>query len=243
MTGKAPKPDLTLLFPLYNEEGCLRESVETALAYLEERGLRAEVLLGSNGSTDGTCAVGACLEAEYPGVVRFFHLEERGVVGEVFLRAMEMAASNRLVSMDVDLSVHLDFIPRALALLDDHAVVVGSKQSGTQNRSLLRRFGSGAFIFCAQVLLKLPYDDYSIGAKAYDVRRVTGHLDGLSPDTNYVLDILHNCHGACLPVAVLPILCVDWRTSRFNLGLEALVRFSHLFRVWLDGTWRSLLRR
>jgi glycosyltransferase involved in cell wall biosynthesis len=235
MPSSPPQPDFTILIPLYNEAPDLTANLLVLMRFLEERRLCAEIILGSNGSDDGTPVLAALLQAAFPDSVRFFHLEERGVVGEVFKRAVAMASSPLLLSLDADLSVDMEFIPRALDLLGKNDVVVGSKRSGSQSRSTLRRSGSAAFILCAQTLLRLPYDDYSIGGKGYRVNRIRQWVRGLSADTNYVLALLHRCRRAELSIAVLPVACEDWRKSRFNLTREALVRFSHLLRFWLRG--------
>lgn len=233
----SPAADVTILIPLFNEEECLVPNTRLLLRFLADRNLNGEIILGSNGSTDNTISLARQMEREHPETIRFFHLPRRGAVGSVFQRAAAMASSQVLVSMDMDLSVDLEFIPRAVSLLERNALVVGSKQSGSQLRSLWRLAGSGAFIFCAQALLRLPYDDYSLAAKAYRLDAVRPWLDRLSHDTNYVLDLVYLCHHAHLPISVLPVACEDWRTSRFRLGREAVVRFSYLFSLW----GRSLL--
>lgn len=223
-------PRVTLFMPLYNEEECLISHVFKIINTFSENGLTGEIILGSNGSTDHTSLIGPILEEAFPGRVRFFHIPRRGAVGAAFCRAAALAASPHLITMDADLPVGLDFIPRALALLSDHTLVIGSKQAGTQRRSVCRRVGSGLFIAAARMLLRLPYDDYSVGAKAYRLAALRPWLNRLSADTNYVLEITAFCHNASLPVAVLPVSCTDWRRSRFNLLREAFLRFSHLFR-------------
>lgn len=228
-------PDLTILIPLYNEESCLVPNVGRLLYFFRKHHLRAEIILGSNGSTDATRVLGRLLEKEATDEnIRFFHIAQRGAVGEVFRRAVGMASSPVLISMDMDLSVDLDFILKALSLLKQYDLVVGSKQSGSQMRTIWRKLGSGIYILCARHLLKLPYDDYSLGAKAYRIKAIQPRTQGISHDTNYVLDLLYACHHAKLPIAVLPVACEDWRTSRFNLTKEALVRFQHLFSLWLE---------
>ncbi len=97
----------------------------------------------------------------------------------------------------------------------------------------MRLLRSKLFILCARVLLRLPYDDYSIGAKAYRVSSVRPLLPGMSEDTNYVLDLLSRAQRAGLRIEVLPIACSDWRKSRFRLFREALTRFLYLFRLWI----------
>ncbi len=226
-------PDLSILIPLYNEEACLIPNLRRLIFFLRDCGLDGEIILGSNGSTDATIFIGNMLSEIDPARIRFFHMEERGVVGAVFKRASAMASSPALISMDMDLSVELEFIPKALALLERRDLVIGSKQSGSQHRSTWRRMGSAAFILCAQKLLGLPYDDYSLGAKAYRLDRVKPWTARLSDDTNYVLELIFECRRAGLSIAVLPVLCDDWRSSRFRLLKEALVRFTHLFRLCL----------
>lgn len=228
------RPELTILLPLYNEEEYLLPNLGRLLVFLRDCGLDAEILLGSNGSTDATATIGRLSEQLNPGRIRFFHLRERGAVGKVFKESLAMAASPYILAMDMDLSVDLEFIPRALALLQTHHVVVGSKQSGSQARSLIRRMGSSAFIRCAQLLLDLPYDDYSIGAKAYRKGIFDGWEERISNDTNYVMDILYWCRREGLKVAVLPVACSDWRNSRFKLLKEAFVKYSHLLSLFFN---------
>ncbi|MEM5788691.1 MAG: glycosyltransferase family 2 protein [Syntrophobacteraceae bacterium] len=227
-------PDFSILIPLYNEEECLIPNIRQLLLFFRERGLDGEIILGSNGSTDSTAFIGDLLSRTEGLPVEFFHLEHRGAVGEVFRRALPLASSPYLISIDADLSVDLEFVTGALTLLEKHDVVVGSKQAGSQKRSVVRRLGSGLYIFLAQLLLDLPYDDYSIGAKAYRISKIRPLAAGISRDTNYVLDILLKSSRAGLPVAILPVACRDFRKSRFNLLQEGLTRLSHLLITCLQ---------
>lgn len=232
--GSGP-PALSILFPLYNEQEVLIPNLRRVLLFLRQEGLDAEIILGSNGSTDATPEICAMASAAIrPDRIRFFHVEGRGSVGQVFKMAAATASSPVLVSMDMDLSVDLRFISNALELLGSCDLVVGSKKAGTQSRSPLRLIGSKLFILCANVLLRLPYDDYSIGAKAYRLSSVLPLLEDVSDDTSYVLDLLCRGRIAGLKIEVLPISCEDWRKSRFRLPREALVRFSYLFRLWIS---------
>jgi len=228
-----PVPDCSILIPLYNEEQSLIQSVRKLIGFLRRHGIEFEILLGSNGSTDSTVLIGEMLEDTAPGMIRFFHIKERGLVGKVFEDAAAMASSPYLISVDVDLSTDLEFIPKALELLREHDIVVGSKKSGCQDRSSTRLLGSMLFIACTQRMLSLPYDDYSIGAKGYRLEAIGPLVQGISEDTNYVIDLLFKARRAGLKIKLLPVACADWRRSRFRLLREGLVRFSHLFRLWL----------
>ncbi len=225
-------PALSLLIPVYNEQDILIPNLRKLLLFFQDKGIDAEIIIGSNGSTDATEEIGRMIESIRPGRIGFFHIKSRGAVGEVFKIAAGLAAAPILISMDMDLSVDLEFITSALDLLRTTDVVVGSKKSGAQSRSPVRLLGSKLFILCAGVLLRLPYDDYSIGAKAYRASSVRPLLPGMSEDTNYVLDLLYRARRAGLSIDVLPIACSDWRKSRFRLLREALTRFLYLFRLW-----------
>jgi glycosyltransferase involved in cell wall biosynthesis len=230
-----PAFDTTILIPLYNEEQSLLPGIRKLILFLEKRGLRSEILLGSNGSTDSTALIGGLLEDSAPERIRFFHINQRGLVGRVFKMAAAMASSPFLIAVDIDLSIDLEFIPRALELLKENDIIVGSKRSGFQNRSFIRILGSMLFIACTRKMLKLPYDDYSIGAKGYRLGTVRPLIEGISEDTNYVLDLLRKARRKNLKITLVPVACADRRKSRFRLLEEAWLRFSHLFRLWIFG--------
>ncbi len=216
--------------PLYNEEGILAGSVARLIAALEPLGRRFEILLGSNGSTDGTLEIARRLAAR-DARVRCFALPERGV-GRVFDRFLDEAESDFLLSLDIDLSVDLAFVPRALALLEDHDLVVGSKRSGTQRRSLLRRGGSALFVSCARRLLGLPFEDYSMAAKAYRISRLRAAAREPVAGTAYVLYAVAAVRDAGGRLVEIAVDCEDRRRSRFNLPAEAAHKFWHLGRLW-----------
>lgn len=228
----APGPHaLTIAIPVYNEEAILVPNTRRLIAFLDARGVEYQIIIGSNGSTDRTCTLGEQLARECPGV-DFFHLPERGV-GLAFAEFIRRARYPALVSLDMDLSVDLRFITDALPLIGPHAIVVGSKKLASQRRSLFRKAGSDTFLWVARRLMRLPYDDYSIGAKAYDVSFLETHVDGIDRGTSYVLDLCYaaGCEGRT--VACVPADCEDRRVSRFNLPSEALYKFRRLFQLWL----------
>ena len=232
---EGPAVRLSVIIPVYNEEALLAPNTCRLLRLLLREGLSGEVILGSNGSTDATARLGAWLEGEFPGLVRFFHLPGRGAVGRVFARAARMAAGDLLVSCDMDLSVDLGFIARAAGLLSECEAVAGSKIAGGQKRPWYRRLGSRAFIVCAQRLLGLAADDFSMAAKAFRREAVLPHLSGLSPDSNYVVDLMWALAREGGRIEVVPVACEDRRRSRFSLPCEAARRFSHLVALWWRG--------
>jgi glycosyltransferase involved in cell wall biosynthesis len=230
VTAPAPAP-FTVGIPVYNEEAILVPNTERLLAYLDGLGREYEVLIGSNGSDDSTTALGIDLGRRFPRVT-FFHLARRGV-GLAFREFVRRARHPFLVSVDMDLSVDLAFIPRALELLETHDVVVGCKRMGSQKRSLFRRFGSDSFLWAVRLLLGISHDDYSIAAKAFRVETLRRFVDRINTGSSYVLEICYRTARMGGRVTQVPVSCEDWRASKFNLLHEALYKYRHLLGLWL----------
>jgi glycosyltransferase involved in cell wall biosynthesis len=66
----APR-DVSVVVPLLNEAGTLRELVDRITAVLSRRGVTFEIVLVDDGSEDGTAAVLAELEREHEGIRAF----------------------------------------------------------------------------------------------------------------------------------------------------------------------------
>lgn len=221
----------TIGIPVYNEEAILVPNTERLIAFLDALGPEYEVLIGSNGSTDSTTALGADLSRRFKQVT-FFHTPERGV-GLAFREFVRRARHPFLVSVDMDLSIDLDFIPAALALLETNDIVVGSKKMGNQQRSFFRKLGSDSFLRATRLLLGLEYDDYSIAAKAFRVETVRRFADRIDYGSSYVLEICYLTKRGGGRIVQVPVSCEDWRKSKFNLLHEAVYKYGHLVRLWL----------
>ncbi|MCK4389258.1 MAG: glycosyltransferase [Desulfobacterales bacterium] len=225
----------SIIIPVYNEQDVIVQNTEALMAHLVRRHKTFEIIIGSNGSVDKTVALGKGLAERYPPV-RFFHLPQRGV-GYAFREAARMARYDFIVSLDMDLSIDLDFIEHAVGLLDGgYGIVVGSKKMGQQKRSAVRKLGSGLFILSARFLLGLAFEDYSIAAKGYRKSVLLRYLDRVDHGTSYVIDIICLAHRNGTRIIEIPVRCEDLRASKFNIVHEGVYRFANLFKLWLGLT-------
>lgn len=226
---------LTFIIPAYNEEAILAANVDRLRCYLKDREIAAyEMLLVSNGSTDRTVEIArACAEGRTDLTV--IELSRRGV-GLAFKEGVRHARYERLISLDLDLTIDLGFIESAAGLLGQVHLVIGSKQVGSQQRSWVRRLASATFIACTRTLLGLRFTDYSIGAKAYQKGIIEPYLPYLADGSAYVLQLMAWRAWAGSPIAEVPVRCEDYRKSRFNLLHEGIYRFGSLvpllFQRW-----------
>jgi glycosyltransferase involved in cell wall biosynthesis len=229
--GKPLQP-FSVVIPVFNEEAILVDNVRRLVDYLDQLHTPYEIIIGSNGSTDRTPELGRQLQRQYSDL-KFFHLPEKGP-GTAFGKAVSLALYDHIISVDMDLSVDLNFIRRANTLLGEYSVVVGSKRMGTQTRSAVRKVASNLFIFSAIMLLGLSYDDYSLAAKAYRKKVLLDCADRIGPGTFYVVEVLNYALKNEYMTAQIPARCHDDRKSRFNLVHEGVYRFGNLFKLWLS---------
>ncbi len=223
---------VSVLIPVYNEVKILEENSLHLLKLLERQNLTFEIIIGSNGSDDGTDVIGARLAKKY-AQIRFFSFPKRGVVGRVFKEAVRTAQYEKILSLDIDLTIDLSFISEAIKLLDVVEMVIGSKKSGRESRMWMRRLGSNLYIWVVKNLMGLGFSDYSIGAKAYRRSAIWPYLNKIDAKTGYVLTLTYflQKHGSRLKQ--IPVYCNDFRTSKFRLIEEGVYRFIHVLRLWL----------
>ena len=139
-------PKVTIVIPIYNEEGILRSSVVDLIDRLKAFNLRYELLLAENGSIDATREICAELEKRFPEV-RHFSVGSpgNGNYGLALRKGILDAKGEYVICDEIDLC-DTDFYTRALEVLDSRAadLVIGSKlaDGARDERPLLRHAGS-----------------------------------------------------------------------------------------------------
>jgi len=146
MSQDSPSPAVSIVIPIYNEEGILRGSVLELREKLRPFGFTYELILCENGSRDRTFEIGKELEAEYP-VVRLISIGQPNY-GLAMKTGILEARGTIVICDEIDLC-DTEFYARALALLErtDTDFVVGSKAMVGSNdqRPLVRRLGTRVY--------------------------------------------------------------------------------------------------
>ncbi len=139
-------PHVSIVIPVYNEEGILRGSVLELREKLRPFGFTYELLLCENGSRDRTVEIGKELEAEYP-MVRMISVGQPNY-GLAMKTGILEARGKIVICDEIDLC-DTEFYARALALLErtDTDFVVGSKAMVGSNdqRPMVRRLGTRVY--------------------------------------------------------------------------------------------------
>ncbi len=165
-------PRLSVVIPVYNEEGIVREACLDLMARLDERGWDYEIVVSENGSRDRTVEILRALSAERPRL-RYLHSDEPNY-GLALRRGILEARGTYVVADEIDLC-DAGFYDRALEVLDAGAadMVVGSKRApgSRDNRPAYRRVATMVHNTMLRAVLGFQGTD-THGVKAFVRERI-----------------------------------------------------------------------
>jgi glycosyltransferase involved in cell wall biosynthesis len=124
--GKPPAPRVSVVIPVYNEEGILHAAVVDLVEKLKDFPYPYEIILAENGSRDATVEIARDLSRKYPQV-RLLSVDEPNY-GKALRRGILDARGEFVVCDEIDLC-DVDFYRRALTHLESDSadLVIGSK--------------------------------------------------------------------------------------------------------------------
>jgi glycosyltransferase involved in cell wall biosynthesis len=218
-------PDVSIVIPVYNEEGILREAVTELLEGLD--GVRAalhapeltfEIIIAENGSRDRTVELSEHLAAEHADV-RAFSLGEPNY-GKALRRGILEAKGTWVICEEIDLC-DKDFHRRALELLshDDADMVVGSKamKGASDHRPMMRRVATRVLNGMLRVALDFRGTD-THGLKAFRRETLIPIVEECVIDRDlFSSELVIRAGRAGLRVLEIPIRLDEKRPPAINL--------------------------
>jgi len=139
-------PDLSIVFPVYNEEENVPILLREIAAALEGRGWTYEIVAVDDGSTDRSLEVLRAGRADYP-TLRVLALEKNSGQTAALDAAWRSARGRMVVSLDADLQNDPADIPAMVQKLEDSRsdMVIGVRvnRRDTWSRKMQSRIGNG----------------------------------------------------------------------------------------------------
>jgi glycosyltransferase involved in cell wall biosynthesis len=219
------EPDVSIVIPVYNEEGILRDAVtelvegwEVVRTALQAPDLSFEVIIAENGSRDRTAELAQHLASEMPEV-RAFSLGEPNY-GKALRRGITEARGRWIICEEIDLC-DLDFHRRALELLrhGDCDMVVGSKamKGASDERPLFRRVATRVINGMLRAALDFRGTD-THGLKAFDRESLMPIVEACVIDRDlFASELVIRAGRADLHVLEIPIRLNEKRPPAINL--------------------------
>jgi glycosyltransferase involved in cell wall biosynthesis len=234
----AAQPRVSIVIPVYNEEGILHEAVEALCAELADLGWSWEILLAENGSSDHTVELGEHLSEDLPGVTIFSVPEPN--YGRALREGILRARGEFVICDEIDLC-DVDFYRRAMALLEHgHAqMVVGSKamKGANDGRPLVRRAATRVINGMLRVAVDFRGTD-THGLKAFHRETLVPIVHRCVIDKDlFASEFVVRAGRAGIHVVEIPVRVQEKRRPAINLArrvpnvLKNLVRLTYAIRV------------
>jgi glycosyltransferase involved in cell wall biosynthesis len=220
----AAAPDVSIVIPVYNEAGILREAVtelldglDTVRAALDAPDLTFEIVIVENGSRDNTVELAEHLASER-SEVRTFSLGEPNY-GKALRRGILEARGTWVICEEIDLC-DVDFHRRALQHLlhGDADMVVGSKamKGSNDHRPLMRRVATRVLNGMLRVAVDFRGTD-THGLKAFHRATVVPVVERCVVDRDLFASELVIRAGQVVRVMEIPIRIAEKRAPAINL--------------------------
>ena len=246
MTQAETAPDLSVVIPAYNEQQRLPPHLGHVLGYLRQHYPSFELIVVDDGSRDQTVAV---VQRALAGEKRARLIASQPNRGKGHAVRLGVLASHGLyvIFLDADLSTPIEELPRALELLQQADVVIGSRDLPASitrlNQNAFRRLASALFKWVRVGFIGLRrISDTQCGFKAYR-GTVARQLFALTHVDRFMIDveILYLADRAGLRIIEMPVRWTDTPGSkvRFWEGLVNMVR--DLWRIRLRHRGRPVI--
>jgi glycosyltransferase involved in cell wall biosynthesis len=216
--GSTTVPLISVIIPVYNEQGIVVSSVLSLREQLKEFGLSFEIVLAENGSTDRTAELCQELSEKYHEVDTFSIGSPN--YGKALKEGILRARGTVVVCDEIDLG-DMDFYRRALDRLlnGDAAMVVGSKvlAGAEDTRPLIRHVATIGYNTMLRVLLHFHGTD-THGMKAFRRDQLVGTAGRCIVDKDvFASELVIRAEKERLPVVEIPVRVVEMRKPSINL--------------------------
>jgi hypothetical protein len=217
--------EVSILMPCLNEAETIAICVRKAKVYLESRGIRGEVIVADNGSTDGSQVLAAKAGARVVGV------SSRGY-GAALLGGIQAAHGNLMIMGDADDSYDFTALdPFVAKLRSGYDLVMGNRFLGGIKRDAMPRlhryFGNPVLTGIGRLLFRSSLGDFHCGLRGFR-RDAIMSLALTSSGMEFASEMVVKATLRNLRITEVPT----------TLSPDGRSRPPHL-RSWRDG-WRHL---
>jgi hypothetical protein len=216
---------VTIVMPCLNEAESLAPCIEMAHEGLRLAGVKGEILIADNGSTDGSQELAESLGA------RVAHIQARGY-GSALQGGIAAARGKYVLMGDADGSYDFRHLNRFLQRLDEgYDLVMGNRFAGGIAKGAMpplhQYFGNPGLSWLGRLFFKSKVGDFYCGLRAFR-RDAIEKLHLQSPGMEFGVEMVAKASMYGLRVTQVPT----------TLSPDLRSRPPHL-RTWRDG-WRTL---
>ena len=239
-TRKKRTPKVSIIIPVYNEEGILSSSLSDLTRQLATRPWDYELILAENGSKDRTVAIGEAF-AQEDGRIKVYSLGEPNY-GKALREGILRAQGEYVICDEIDLC-DVNFYDRAMEELERGVdLVVGSKRAAgaRDRRPLYRRAATQVLNGMLRVAVGFRGTD-THGLKAFRRSALLPIVDSCVVDKDmFASEFVVRVHRSSHSWVEVPIDLVEKRPPSIHLFkrvpnvLRNIVRLTAIIRLGRD---------
>jgi dolichyl-phosphate beta-glucosyltransferase len=235
--ASAVNPDLSVIFPCYNEERRLPASLARVREYLDAKGWSYEIIVVDDGSSDGTAQAVLEAAAGDPRVQLRRYEPNRGK-GYAVAHGALRARGRWVLFTDADLSTPIEELEKFLPELDrGFDVVIASRaRAGSQlkvRQSWLRERAGRAVNLLIRLVSGMDFPDTQCGFKLFTHAAAQDIFHNLTI-YRWMFDVeaLVIARKLGYRAADVPVVWINSDDSRVNWRRDALRTLWELFRIY-----------
>ena len=254
----ADELDVSIVLPVYNEKGHLREEIDRITAAMDAAEFSYEIIVVDDGSTDGTRA-----EAEASGATVDWNDVNSGY-GATLKRGVKRAQYEYIAILDADGTYPARYLPEMLAMCRTEDMIVGNRGAAMKNVPMIRRPAKFFLNKLASFLAQRHLPDLNSGLRVFRKTELIPFLPLLPQNFSFTttITLCMSCNGKRMrytpieygrrvgkskirPIDFINFLILILRISvLFNplrvfiplgLGLMAIGTVKFVYDIWMDN--------
>jgi glycosyltransferase involved in cell wall biosynthesis len=234
--------DVSLIIPCYNESEIIGDTLRAASDYLSGLGRSYEIVVGDDGSTDGTDRL-VLAAGHADSRVRLVRSAHNRGKGAILTTALLEGRGRVLAFIDADLEIDVRTLGALLSAIDGGAdIAIGSKviHEAWRSRPLRRRIATRGYNLLVRILLGSPLRDHQAGIKAFRREPARELLESIdNPRWTWDTELLVAAQARRLLIAEVPVTTTYQRPSKVSLLRQPLEMASEVLRLYFAGVRTS----
>jgi len=227
------KPELSLIFPAYNEEELIQDTLDKAVNYLKKLKINWEIIVVDDGSKDKTAATVRKYGNKNVSLIR---LSRNLGKGAALRRGMLEAHGDYLIFSDADLSVDIkrtkDFF---LALKSTDVAIASRRTKGSDivvHQPFARESMGKVFTALTRFLMGVNLSDFTCGFKGFRKEAAQDVFSHAKIDRwAYDAEILFLSHKYGYEIKEIPVAWKNREDTKVKLFDAIVTSFRDLIRI------------
>lgn len=166
---------LSIIIPAYNEEDRIVRTLENTLLYLNRQDYYSEVIVVSDGSTDGTKEIAKGFNPGERVSLKVHEYHPNRGKGYAVRFGMLKGGGDLVMFMDADYSVPVEEVEKGIKLIKDgYDIAIASRATSesviTEHQNFFRKLSAIIYAFIQNCYLRIGYKDTQCGFKIFTER-------------------------------------------------------------------------